>query len=85
MSDGKLYHCSPIFGIEGSYEVQRTDVSESGNKIKYTLEVMYCEMGERYPEDDLVYFFIKEDGRWVVDEISEYDLAVDFVCRCPLC
>ena len=82
--NGRLYHYPLIWGFEHHYEVNNEEVKQENGTITYILEVDYVQ-DQRTSNDDLVYHFIKENGNWVVEELSIDDLVVIFNCDCPLC
>lgn len=77
--DGKLYHHTPVFGLEGTFVVTNEEVYKSGDKWVYKVTSAYKEMdsaptGAYNDEFELIY----EDGNWVVEAFNEHHLSLEY-------
>ena len=74
--DGKLYHYTPVFGLEGTFVIKDEEIYHSGSKWVYKTTSAYREDSSEYGAYENSYDLIMEDGNWVVASFNEYDLAL---------
>ena len=76
--EGELYHYYMPIGFEVPYYIKNPRVIDSGSDVIYQFDSEYSEDGIRYDDGAESYDMVYEDGNWVFDDFSVYDIQYSF-------